>query len=120
MRLLKSPWVRAALDILHDLAAGAWPGAVAALALARAGAERYALGPEQTARMLDAWSGIWPILFLSLATLAATGGARLHYRALGIRPDGLPVRTRAALIKHAAFAVTILGVTVAAFILLRP
>ena len=119
MRLLKRLWVRVTVDVLHDLAAGAWPGAVVALAIARSGVGKYELPSQTLATMLQAWSGIWVILLLALATSAATGGARLHYRALGVRPDQLHARTRTALIKHAAFATTIVGATIAAAVLLR-
>ena len=106
-------------DVLHDLAAGTWPGAVFALWILRSGA-RGALTPEALALTLKTWSGIYLILAIALATLVATGAGRLTYRGYGVKPALLASRGRTALIKHACFATVIVLVTVAAFFLLAP
>ena len=106
-------WVRVVNDILHDLSAGAWPGAVAAAWLVRSGA-RGALSAAAFADLQQAWSAVFLIMAVALAVLVVTGIVRLRYRSLGIPPDLLAARTRAALIKHAVFVTVFLLAIVAA------
>ena len=103
-------------DLLHDLAAGAWPGAVIALWMAHTAVK--SAGPTGAAALaLRAWSGIWAILIFAVAVLIATGSLRLRYRAMGVRAEALPARTRIAVTKHIVFVVVLVAATVAAFVL---
>lgn len=95
MGLLKNVWFRAVIDLVHDLAAGAWPGAVLAMWIMRTAADKT-LAPGEVSTMLPAWSGTLGIMFWSLGLIVATGVVRLNYRALGMPPDLLKSRTTGA------------------------
>jgi putative copper export protein len=108
--LIKHP-LRIVNDIVHDLAAGAWPGAVIALWLARNGA-KSTLTPDALALAVRAWSGVLLIMLAALVALVVTGGVRLGYV--------LESRTRTAQIKHVVFVTVFILATVAAFAILKP
>jgi putative copper export protein len=119
MALWSYTGARVTNDVLHDLAAGAWPGAVAALWIVRSGSTS-ALRPEALALALKSWSGLFAVLVVALAVLIATGAGRLSYRGLGVRPAVLASRARTALIKHGVFVTVLVAATVWAFMLLKP
>lgn len=119
MGLLSSLGLRVVNDLVHDLAAGAWPGAVTALWLLRKGA-KSALPPDAFATTLPGWSAVLLIMLAALAVLVVTGIVRVNYRSLGVPPDLLRARTRAAVIKHVVFSLVFIFATVAAIALLQP
>jgi putative copper export protein len=119
MGLSNRLWFRVVNDLLHDVAAGVSPGAVLALWLVRAGAKE-ALPSEMFATTMRTWSWILLILFAALVVSVVTGSVRLNYRTLGVSPDALEAKGRAALAKHAVFAVVFVASAVAAFSILQP
>ncbi len=119
MRLSSRLWFRVIVDLLHDLAAGAWPGAVVALWMIRNGA-RTTLAPDVFATVARTWSSVLLILLWALVVQVATGVIRLNYWSLAISPDAVKSRSRAAQIKHVFFALVYTAATVAAFTLLQP
>ena len=119
MEILKKNWLHIVIDILHDLTAGIWPGAVIALWLARTRTEET-LPPDDFAELLSSWSVVLLVMLAALAVLVATGLVRANYRALGTTSDWLKRRTRSALIKHAVFVTVYVVAAVFAFRLLQP
>ena len=117
MGLTHRLWFRIVNDVVHDLAAGAWPGAVMALWIARSVA-RGSVPSDVYAVVQRAWSGIPLIMIVALAVLVATGGVRLYYRGFGLPGELLKARGRAALIKHAVFTTVFLVATVIGFAML--
>lgn len=116
MRVLSSPSVRLVVDVLHDLAAGAWPGATAALWLARNRAAE--LGPDVLVSTVEAWSPVAWVMIVSLATLVATGFMRIDYLGAGMPEELRSARSRTAAYKHVAFVAVFIASTVVAFGLL--
>jgi putative copper export protein len=111
MGLSKRLWFRVVNDILHDLSAGVSPGAVLALWLVRAGAEKT-LPPDVFSTTMRTWS--WILL------LVVTGSVRLNYRNLSVSPEALRSKGRAALVKHAVFVSLFVASAVVAFTILQP
>ena len=109
--------MRTANAVVHDLAAGLWPGAVLALWIAHAGAADFAPAGT-TAPIRVAWSGIYAILFLELAIQVVTGLIRLRHRGLGVSTEALAAKNSVAQAKHVAFAAVLLAATVGAVVLL--
>ncbi|MBI5232336.1 MAG: hypothetical protein HY876_09255 [Coriobacteriales bacterium] len=102
MGVLSSAYVRAANDVVHDVAASvamAFPLASLVVRRAASAADSVTL---QLAYSRIAWSLIGAAI-LALVVIVATGGVRLQYASLGIRPKYVSLRARAALIKHAVF-----------------
>jgi len=111
-------WFRVINDSLHDLSAGAGPGAVIGVWLARNGA-RATLDPAGFASLGRTWTPLLFVLFLALAILVVTGAVRLSYRTLGTAPDALAGKGRTALIKHALFVAVFIASTAVAFSLIQ-
>lgn len=105
-------WWQVANDIVHDLSAGAWPGAAASLWLIRS----HAVLPEGALSItLPALSSVYLIMFATLALLVVTGALRVNYRA-----SSSAGRTRVVLIKHAAFVAVFILAIVVSMASLRP
>ena len=119
MQQLTNPWIRIPNDIVHDLAAGAWPGTAVALWLVRSRAER-ALPPGTFAESAPALSAVFVVMLGALALLVLTGILRINYRTHGISPTMVKTRNRTVLIKHAVFAVVFIFATVLAIASLQP
>lgn len=113
MRALSSPWVRIVVDVLHDLAAGAWPGATAALWLARNRAAE--LGSDVLESTVEAWAPVAWVMLGSLAVLIATGFMRIDYLGAGMPEELRSARSRTAAYKHVAFVAVFIASTVFAF-----
>jgi putative copper export protein len=111
-------WLRIANDSIHDLAAGAWPGAVMALWFAL-DATRRTFQRDTFTVVLHAASSVWIVWFLALLLLVATGAARVNYRTRGLTAEIAEARTRAALWKHLIFVTVFVVATVAAYLILR-
>lgn len=118
MDLWGRQWLRIANDSIHDLAAGAWPGAVIALWFAL-DASRRTFQRDTIVTVLHASSSIWLVWFLALLLLVATGAARVNYRTRGLTAEIAAARTRAALWKHLIFVTVFALSTVAAYLMLR-
>ena len=112
-------WSRAFNDVLHDLAAGMWPGAVLALWMARHAADA-SLGAQAASDMVRSWTWILTIMLVALVVQVATGGVRLFYWKQPISPELIQARGRVAAAKHAVFVLVFLGAAVFAFMLLQP
>jgi putative copper export protein len=117
MRVLSARWLRVTIDVLHDLAAGTWPGAVVAFWLARNRAA--ALDPEALDLTVSTWSSVFWVMVVALALLVGTGLVRSVYRGIGIPPELLEARTKVALIKHLVFVSVFIYATVVAIRLLQ-
>ena len=118
MGLLRNVWFRAVIDLVHDLAAGAWPGAVLAMWIVRTAADKT-LTPGEVSTMVTGWTGTLGIMFWALGLIVATGIVRLNYRGLDMPPELLKSRTTGAWIKHVVFATTFITATVVGFGLLQ-
>lgn len=113
--MLSQRWFRIVIEVLHDLAAGAWPGAVLAFWLAR---DRViGLDPEALDATVSAWSSVFWIMGVSALLLLVTGLVRASYR-IGTPSAVLEARTRTPLIKHAVFVSVFVYATVVAIRLL--
>lgn len=88
-------------DFVHDISAGLFPGAVAAVwALKTAIAT---VDPGRAGLVRQAVGGVWFILAGALACLVVTGIFRLGYWRLNVREGFLETKGRTAVIKHMAF-----------------
>jgi hypothetical protein len=103
-------YYRAVVDVLHDLAAGAFPGAVAAAYLISRAGERMALDTGNIALTLPA---AWSVLAIALVVLVATGLMRLRYWKTNVRAGFLETKSQMAVAKHAVFVFVQLGAAVA-------
>lgn len=108
-------WLRTANDIAHDLSAGAWPGAAFAVWLVRSRADA-SLPAGTLTPSLPAWSAVFVVMVLALATLVVTGLMRVSYQGTG----GSKTRLRTALAKHTVFTVVFVLATWLAIVSLRP
>ena len=113
MSLTSKPGVRIVNDLLHDTAAGAWPGAVLMLWTARG---LIATGDPISLRV-KLLSGSW-ILGAALALLLVTGALRLNYYELNLRSGTLQAKHRMVVVKHVAFTALLVGSSVAFWYLL--
>lgn len=111
-------WLRATNDILHDLAAGAWPGTVFALWMVRRAATTT-LGAQAASDLARTWTWILTVMFVALVVQVATGGARLFYWRGPIAADLVQTKGRIAGAKHAVFVAVFVGAAVAAFMVLQ-
>jgi putative copper export protein len=111
-------WLRAINDKLHDLAAGAWPGAVFALWMVRRGAVA-ALGAQPASDLARTWSWVLTVMLVALVVQVATGGARLFYWKVPIAPELVQSKGRVAAAKHVVFVLAFVGAAIVAFSLLQ-
>ena len=113
MSFASNLYVRAAIEFVHDIAAGAFPGATLAAWMIR---QRYSAASPDALRSLEGASrGLWLVLLGALALLAITGAFRLGYWQLNVRVGFLEKKKRAVIVKHAAFVLLMLGSIVIAF-----
>ncbi len=106
-------------DLVHDLTAGVFPGAVFGLWMVRSGAQAV-LSPDALATMVRGWSWIVLVLFIAFAIFILTGSIRVSYRVRNIKPEALASQGRAALIKHAVFVAVFVYAAVVAFTVIQP
>lgn len=112
MSLTRIHVARIANDIAHDLASGAFPGAVIAAWLIRRSAA--ATGSPDAVRAASAALGgasgaLWLVLFLGLTVSVATGLLRLRYWKLNVRTGFLETKSETAAVKHSAFVLLLLA-----------
>lgn len=110
-------YVRSAVDYLHVMSAGAFPGAVLGAWLIRRTAEASGSGTGVIARSA---ASLWLLLFLSLTVLVITGAIRLRYWRLPIKPESMETKTTMVVIKHSAFVITVLLSCVALVLVTSP
>lgn len=115
MSILGVRWIRIANDLLHDLAAGAWPGAVAALWLAQ---RRADLPVDVAPEVARSWSSIFWVMVVALAILVITGLIRTNYRANGLPPEVAQARGSTAVVKHVFFVGVFAAATAVAIVIL--
>jgi putative copper export protein len=111
-------WLRAMNDILHDLAAGAWPGTVFGLWMVRRGAVA-ALGAQAASDLARGWTWILTVMLVALVVQVATGGARLFYWKGPVASDLVQSKGRIAGAKHAVFVLVFIGAAITAFAVLQ-
>jgi len=107
---------RAVVDFVHDMAAGAFPGAVLAAWMIRRQVE--GASPDAVDVLEKASVSLWLILAVVLVAIIATGAIRLDYWQLTIRPESLASKTRMVLVKHTAFVLITIGSIALTFTLL--
>jgi ABC-type tungstate transport system substrate-binding protein len=106
--------LKVANDIVHDLAAGSWPGAALALWIARRAAD-VSLPADQLQALLRGWSSILLIAVVSAVLLVVTGLVRARYRRLLQSTAVTSSRMPVVLAKHAVFVLVFVSATVVAF-----
>jgi hypothetical protein len=100
------PNVRVPNDLLHDIAAGLFPGAVIAAWIVRGAID--ALDPGRGAIVTRASGGLWMLMLLGLAVSTATGVLRLRYWQLNVRSGFLETKKQMAATKHIVFVFVLL------------
>jgi len=100
-------YLRIGNDFLHDVAAGAFPGAVALAWMVRRALEMS--GPGSNFPSVQVVGALWTILALGLAVSVTTGIFRLRYRLLHIRSEFHKARSETAFVKHTLFVLLLLG-----------
>lgn len=118
MGLSMKVWLRALNDLVHDLAAGVWPGAVFALWMVSNGA-RTVVSPGEYATLTRSWTWILAVLLVAVVLQIATGAVRLTHWSSALHPEHVSARGRVALAKHAVFITLFVGAAVAAFSILQ-
>lgn len=112
-------WSHAAIEVVHDLAAGTWPGAASALWLVRRRAEQD-LPADELASAMAPWTSALLVMVAALAVLVLTGILRAAYAKLGFTRPAMKARTGLVLIKHAVFVLVFIAATVVAIGSLQP
>jgi hypothetical protein len=92
---------RSAVDFLHDVAAGFFPGAVAATSVIRSAIE--AVDPGRGAIVTFASGWLWLVFVLGLAVSIVTGLVRLRYWKLNVRSGFMDAKRQMVVVKHSAF-----------------
>jgi hypothetical protein len=116
VQVASNPYFRATMEFFHDIAAGAFPGAVLAAWMIRGGFA--GASPNVLHVLAQATVSIWLILLGAAIVLGATGALRLGYWQLNIRQGFLATKKRMVLLKHTAFALLLVASVVAMFALL--
>lgn len=106
-------YVRAGVEFVHDMAAGAFPGAVLGAWTIRRAFE--STSPEAVPRLEIASAGLWLILLGALFLIVATGSVRLTYWKRNVRPGFMESKKQLVLVKHAAFVLLLVASTALAF-----
>lgn len=119
MALSDRTTLRAINDLIHDLTAGIFPGAVLALWLVRNGA-RATMTPQALSDLAQSWSWIVLLMFIALAIFVITGSIRVSYRIRNTKPEAVASQGRVALIKHAFFVGIFVYSAVVAFMVIQP
>ena len=113
MKLASNLYVRAGVEFLHDIAAGAFPGAVLVAWMIR---QRFAVqSPDMVLALEKASWSLWPILFGALAAIVVTGAFRLGYWQLNVRAGFLEKKRRMVVAKHSAFVLLMVASIVMTF-----
>jgi hypothetical protein len=107
MEFLGNVYVRSAIEFVHDIAAGAFPGAVLMAWIIRQQIEVTQRGA--VADVGRASLSLWVILLGVLFAIGLTGLIRLRYWKLNVRPGFLDSKKRLVLIKHTAFVVLLIA-----------
>lgn len=110
---IRNAYVRAAIEFAHDIAAGAFPGAVLAAWLIRRHFETSM--PAALRDLEQATTSLWLVLLGTLAVLVLTGGYRLGVWQLNLRKESVDTKRRGIVIKHVAFVVLLIVSIVALF-----
>lgn len=97
---------RIANDLLHDLAAGVFPGAVGGAWLVRGVLE--AMDPGKGAVVTLASGPLWGVCFVGLAVSISTGLLRLRYWRLNVRSGFFESKKQMAATKHILFVFVLL------------
>ena len=118
MALTSAKWFRVTNDVVHDLAAGMWPGLVLGMWLVRRGAAQI-LGAEAVGQLARTWTWVLGVAVAVAAVQIATGAARLSYRYHGIPEEVRTERGKIALAKHAVFVTAAVGALWMAFTTLQ-
>jgi hypothetical protein len=116
MAVIKNSYLRALDEYLHDMAAGAFPGAVVAAWLIRRG--MAGASADTILQLQKATTALWLVLGVCALVLIATGLGRLGYWHLNLRPEVVTTKRRMILIKHTAFVLTLIGCIIWIFSLL--
>ena len=107
MGFTSNVYIRSAVEVLHDIAAGAFPGAVLAAWMIRGRVD--AMSPDAGAVVGKASLSLWLILMGALFVVGVTGPIRLSYWRLNARAGSLEAKKRRVLIKHTAFVLLWIG-----------
>jgi hypothetical protein len=111
--------LKGANDILHDLAAGVWPGAAIAMWIAR-GSVQTLLSAEELNTVLRAWSGLFGFLLLVLVVQLVTGTFRLSYWNKVVIPEQVKPKGRVTWAKHGVFVASLIASATVVFMALQP
>jgi hypothetical protein len=107
MTLADNLYVRAGVEFVHDIAAGAFPGAVLAGWMIRM---RFSAASPDVLLMLEkASTSLWLIVFAALVLLGLTGAFRLGYWRLNVQVGYLEKKKRSVIVKHTAFVLLMLA-----------
>lgn len=101
MDTAKNPYFRSVVEFIHDIAAGAFPGAVWFAWMIRQKFE--VASPDAVGELARASTSLWVVLLVALFAIVATGAMRIMYWKLNVREGGLDAKRRLILIKHTLF-----------------
>lgn len=104
MGLTKMVWFRVVNDLVHDIAAGMWPGMVVALWIVRRGALPV-LDAEAVTTLASTWTWVLLAALAAATGQVVSGIVRLGYHYDGVPDEAMSSRGRSALWKHGAFVV---------------
>jgi hypothetical protein len=107
VEITSNRYFRAAAELFHGISAGLFPGAVWGAWIVRSG---FVAVSADTLLMLERSTvNLFFILLVSLIVQGVTGGFRLHYYQLNIRPGFLETKRRMVLTKHIGFVLILAG-----------
>jgi hypothetical protein len=107
MAIINNFYIRAAMEFVHDISAGLFPGAVLAAWMIRRNLELSS--PAALRELEKASTGLWLVLLAAAALLVLTGAARLRYWQLNLRAGTLGAKRRSIQLKHTAFVLLLIG-----------
>lgn len=107
MEFATNPYVRVTVEFIHDVATGAFPGAVWFAWMVKQRMETSA--PEAVGALTRSTSNLWVILIVCLFAIAATGAFRLVYWKLNVVSGGLERKKRLIWMKHTLFVLLYVG-----------
>lgn len=116
MAIASNVYARTAIDFVHDVSAGLFPGAVLSAWLIRG--RFVSASPDSLEALAKASTSLWIVLFVALAAIIVTGAIRLSYWKLNVRSGFMEAKVRMAQIKHAAFVLVTIASIVVMFSLL--
>lgn len=118
MAVTANPYFRAGVEFVHDVAAGAYPGAVLATWMTRRYVVAAKMLPAATPLLQKAAVGLWLVFSGTAFLLVVTGLFRLGYWQLNVRSGFLETKRRMVLVKHTAFVALLIASFVWMFTLL--